>query len=142
MYEDLIPRLATATRITCLKLTPQQVISIADSIEQATRFPGSHGRNTASPEVFSLLAEAVDDPSIAGALRLGTGMVHDLARLVGPTADRMTCVSSRRLIGHLRARDADAAEREIEKYLRCLHFFWRLARYSNHPSWSSPAGRL
>jgi len=31
-YEDLIPALATAMRIICLQLTPQQVTSVADDI--------------------------------------------------------------------------------------------------------------
>jgi hypothetical protein len=40
----------------------------------------------------------------------------------------MIISSRRRLLAHLRAGDADAAEREMEANLRVLHFMWRLAR--------------
>ena len=54
--------------------------------------------------------------------------VRDLASAAGPLADGIISNSNRRLLAHLRAGDADAAEQEVEKLLRCLHMMWRLAR--------------
>ena len=43
-------------------------------------------------------------------------------------ANGMITGSRRRLLEHLLAGDADAAEREMETHLRALHFMWRLTR--------------
>lgn len=110
MYEDLIPAIATATRIACLRPEARAAAGAADA------------------EIFGLLAETAGDPGVAGVLRLGTSMVRDLAAAAGPLADGIIANSNRRLLAQVRAGDADAAEREMEKLLRCLHVMWRLAR--------------
>jgi hypothetical protein len=116
MYEELIPALATATRIACLRLD------------------GRPAGNTADAEIFSLLAGSVQDPAVAGVLGLGPQIVRDLASVAGPAADGIITNSSRRLLAHLRAADADAAEYEMDRFLRCLHVLWRLARSSARPA--------
>jgi hypothetical protein len=116
MYEELIPALATATRIACLRLNGRQPEDAADA------------------EIFGLLAGAVQDPAVAGVLRLGPQIVRDLASVAGPAADGIITNSNRRLLRHLRAADADAAEYEMERFLRCLHVLWRLARPSARPA--------
>jgi DNA-binding FadR family transcriptional regulator len=115
VYEELIPALATATRIACLRLTDAEPEVTADA------------------EIFALLAESVRDPGMAGVLRLGPAIVRDLALTVGPNADGIISNSNRRLLAHLRAADADAAGYEMERFLRCLHLMWRLARGSREP---------
>jgi len=126
----MIPALATATRIACLRLNSQHITTIENAVElgaQAPRSPGWEQKAAAHAEIFSFLAEAVDDPAVAGVLRMGTGIVRDLAITTGPAADRIIINSRRRLLARLRARDADAAEHEMERHLSCLHFMWRLA---------------
>jgi DNA-binding FadR family transcriptional regulator len=110
MYEDLIPAIATATRIACLRPEAQEAAGAADA------------------EIFGLLAESAPDPGVAGVLSLGTSIVRELASAAGPLADGIISNSNRRLLAHLHAGDADAAEQEVEKLLRCLHMMWRLAR--------------
>jgi DNA-binding FadR family transcriptional regulator len=112
VYEDLIPAIATATRIVCLQPTTRQ--AAATTITDA--------------EIFGLLAESAGEPGVAGVLRLGTRVVRELASGVGPAADGIIANSNRRLLAHLRTGDADAAEAEVERLLRCLHVMWRLAR--------------
>jgi hypothetical protein len=113
MYEDLIPALATATRIACLRPEAREAAASADA---------------ADADVFGLLAESAGDPGVAGVLRLGSSMVRDLAGVAGPLADGIISNSSRRLLAHVRAADPDAAEHEVDRLLRCLHIMWRLAR--------------
>jgi DNA-binding FadR family transcriptional regulator len=48
-------------------------------------------------------------------------------RTVGPAVNGMIVSSRRRLLAHLRAGDADAAEQEMETHLRVPHYMWRLA---------------
>jgi DNA-binding FadR family transcriptional regulator len=113
VYEDLIPAIATATRIACLQPEARKAADAA---------------GMADTEIFGLLAESAGDPGVAGVLRLGSRVVRDLASGAGPLADGIISNSSRRLLAHVRAADADASEQEMEKLLRCLHVMWRLAR--------------
>jgi DNA-binding FadR family transcriptional regulator len=129
MYENMIPALATATGIACLQLTSQHITTIENAVEQGTRLPRSPGwehKATVHAEIFSLLAEAVDYPAVAGVLSLGAEIVRDLAITSGPAADGIIINSHQRLLAHLRARDANAAEHEMEELLKCLHTMWRL----------------
>ena len=122
MYEDLIPAIATATRIVCLRPEARQAAATADD------------------EIFGLLAETAGDPGVAGVLRLGSNMVRDLAAAAGPLADGIISNSNQRLLAHVRAADADAAEQEVEKLLRCLHVMWRLARADKRAALTPDAG--
>jgi hypothetical protein len=45
------------------------------------------------------------------------------------TANGMIVSSRRRLLAHLRRRDADFAASEMEDHLGVLDYMWRLARY-------------
>jgi hypothetical protein len=114
VYEDLIPAIATATRIACLQ----------PATREAVREAGASG----DAEIFGLLAESAGQSGVGGVLSMGTRVVRELARGAGPAADCIIANSSRRLLAHLRAGDADAAEAEVERLLHCLHLMWRLAR--------------
>jgi hypothetical protein len=130
VYDDLIPALATATRIACLQLTARHITSISVGVEQQSRssdLPDRTPAGIAHAGIFALLADAVADPAAGRVLMLGASAVRDLALVAGPVADSVIATSNRRLLAHLRAGDADAAEREVERQLKCLHFMWRLA---------------
>jgi DNA-binding GntR family transcriptional regulator len=129
VYENLIPALATATRIACLRLTAQNLKTIGDHVEQSTRLPRGFDwerKAVAHAEVFSLLADAVDDLAAAAVLRLGADLSCEFAIAAGPAVDGVISSSNLRLLDHLRAGDADAAEQEIGKHFECLHNMWRL----------------
>ena len=126
----MIPALATATRIACLRLTSQHLSAIENAFVQVAslpRRPGWEQKAAAHAEIFSLLAQAVDDQAVARVLALGTEIVRDLASAAGPAADGIIVHSRGRLLACLYARDAEAAEHEMEKHLRCLHLMWRLS---------------
>jgi hypothetical protein len=126
MYEDLIPAIATATRIACLRPEAREAAGAGSA---------------ADAEIFWLLAETAEDPGVARVLRLGGSLVRELAAAAGPLADGIISNSNRRLLAHVRAADADAAEEEVEKLLRCLHVMWRLARADKHAALIPNAGR-
>jgi hypothetical protein len=119
VYEELIPALVTATRIACLRLD-----TAPGPAAEAAAGPG------AETEVFTWLAACAPDPGVARVLMLGPRIVGGLAATAGPAADGIIRNSSRRLLEHLGAGDADAAEHEMERLLRCLHFMGRLAHGS------------
>ena len=80
----------------------------------------------AHAEIFSLLADVVDDPLLAPLLTGGAGHLREVMLAVGRAADGMI-VSSRRRLAHLRAGDGEGAALEMERHLRGLLYMWRLA---------------
>jgi DNA-binding FadR family transcriptional regulator len=134
VYDDLIPALATAIRITCRHLTVPCLQTIGAHVEQGIglpRKPGWERKAAAHAQLYRLLADAANDPVVASVLRMGTVLVRDLAVTAGPGSDGMITNAHRRLLAHLSAADADAAEHEAESYLRTLNFMSRLASRSN-----------
>jgi hypothetical protein len=131
VYEVLIPALATAARIASVRVASSRIKAISDGIEQLTGIPGRpdwEHKAARHAAIFGLLADAVDDAAAASVLRLGITVLGDLAVMAGPVADGMITSWHRRLLGHLRAADPDAAEHEMESLLWSLHDMWRLAR--------------
>jgi GntR family transcriptional regulator, transcriptional repressor for pyruvate dehydrogenase complex len=127
---QLIPVLAAAVRIACRRMTAPHLKALHDSVEQAWRTPAAFGwdrKAAAHAEIFNQLADAASD-RLAPVLSAGAGLAYDLMIEAGRAADGMITSSRQRLLTHLRARDADAAEHEIESHLRVLHYMSRLAR--------------
>jgi DNA-binding FadR family transcriptional regulator len=101
-----------------------------DSVERACRLEARFQwdrKAAAHAEIFSLLADAVDDPLLAPLLSGGAGYVRELMLAVGRAADGMITSSRRRLLASLRAGDCERAALEVEKHLRGLLYMWRLA---------------
>ena len=137
MDEGLIQGLAAATRIACLRMNATRLKALHDSVDQASCLPARPAwerKAAAHAEIFDLLAEVSDDP-VADRVLIGAARcMQGLMLSVGTAADGMIVSSRQRLLGCLRARDADGAALEMEDHLRGLHFMWRLA----HPSRGVP----
>lgn len=134
MYDGLVPALATAVRLTCPRLSAQNLQAIGTRVEQDIRLPRKPGwecRASAHAQFYRLLADAVDDPVVAPVLRMGAELVRDLAVTAGPGTDGLITSAHRRLLARLGAADADAAEHETERYLRCLHLRAHLVGHSS-----------
>ena len=91
--------------------------------------PGWERKAAAHAEIFRLLAEIAGPPP-AGNPDGGAGFIRELMRAVGPAANGMITSSRRRLLTHLCAGEAGAAEQEMETHLRALHYMWRLTHTS------------
>ena len=119
-----------AARMACARMTALHLTELHDSVERAC---GLRGRSqwarkaAAHAEIFSLLADVVDDPLLAPLLTGGAGYVREVMLAVGRAADGMIVSSRRRLLAHLRAGDGEAAALEMERHLRGLLYMWRLA---------------
>jgi DNA-binding FadR family transcriptional regulator len=119
---------AARVRIACQKMTAPAQGMLRDSVACAASLPTRPGwerKAAAHAEFFRLLAEIATDRA-AGNPGGGAGFVGELMRAVGPAANGMITSSRRRLLEHLFAGDAAAAEREMETHLRALHYMWRL----------------
>jgi hypothetical protein len=75
-----------------------------------------------------MLGDVTGDPVLMRLAGLAAGWTYDLAVAAGPGADQIILGSRRRLLGHLRTGDAEAAGEEIESHLRVLSFMERLSR--------------
>jgi DNA-binding FadR family transcriptional regulator len=134
MEEGMIQVQAMAARLACARMTTPQLTALHDSVEHAFCLAARsqwERKAAAHAEIFSLLADVVDDPALASALRGGAGYMNDLMLAVGRGADGMIASSRKRLLAHLRARDGEGAALEMEKHLRSLHYMWRLAQSSD-----------
>ena len=125
---------AARIRIACEKMTAPALGMLRDSVECAASLPTKPGwerKAAAHAEIFRLLAEIAGDRA-AGNPGGAAGFAGELMHAVGPAVNGMITSSRRRLLEHLLAGDAGAAEREMETHLRALHYMWRL-------TWASSA---
>jgi DNA-binding FadR family transcriptional regulator len=133
MDDELVRVCAAAAYVACLRMSPQYLRALRDSIEQACCLPkylGWDRKATAHAEIVNLLADASGDPALTLLLRNVPGQLHDLMMAVGPAASGITTGSRRRLLALLQAGDADGAAREMEQHLGVLLWMHRL---SGHP---------
>lgn len=129
--EDLIAMLAVTARTACQRMTPGQLAAVSGSVTQAESLPAKpywDRKAVAHAEVIGMLGDVTGDPVLMRLAGLAAGWTYDLALAAGPGADQIILGSRRRLLGHLRAGDAEAAGEEIESHLRVLSFMERLAR--------------
>jgi hypothetical protein len=127
--EEFIRVQATAARIACEHMTALALEMLHDSVDRASRLPTRPGweyKAAAHAEIYRLLGDIAGDRA-PGSPGGWAGGIHDLICTVGPVTNGMIISSRRRLLAHLCAGDADAAEREMETHLRVLHHMWRLA---------------
>ena len=141
----MISVLSAATRIACRQMTPQHLDALYSSVEQASALsarPDWGPKATAHAELFHVLGDVAGDGDLAQSVTSAATRLHGLVLTVGPAADGIILSSRRRLLGHLRAWDADAAAREMERHLKGLHYMGRLACGSSSvPNSRSPIDR-
>jgi DNA-binding GntR family transcriptional regulator len=131
MEEAMIQAQAMAARAACARMTALHLSALHDSVERASCLAARSQwdrKATAHAEIFDLLADVADDPTLAPLLKGGAAYVRELMLAVGRAADGMIVSSRRRLLAHMGTGDWEGAALEIERHLRCLHFMWRLTR--------------
>jgi len=125
----MIQAQAMAVRIACARMTMPYLTELHDSVERACGLRGRSqwGRKAAvHAEIFSLLADVVDDPLLAPLLTGGAAHAREVMLAVGRAADGMIVSSRHRLLAHMRAGDGEEAALEMEGHLRALLYMWRL----------------
>jgi DNA-binding FadR family transcriptional regulator len=130
MEEGMIQAQAMAARMACAQVTTLHLTALHDSVERAScladRSQWGH-KAAAHAEIFSLLADVVDDPLLAPLLTGGAAYMREVMLAVGRAADGRIVSSRWRLLAHIRAGDGDGAALEMERHLRSLLYMWRLA---------------
>jgi GntR family transcriptional regulator, transcriptional repressor for pyruvate dehydrogenase complex len=137
MEEGMIQAQAMAARIACAQMTMLHLTELHDSVERACGLTARSQwdrKAAAHAEMFSLLADVVDDPLLAPLLTAAAGHMRELMLAVGRAADGMIVSSRRRLLAHLCAGDGEGAALEMERHLRVLLFMWRMALPGGQPA--------
>ena len=122
--------LAITARLACRRMTPGHLAALSGSVAQAqsmTAKPYWDRKAVAHAEMIEMLGAVTGDPVLRRVAGLAAAWTHGLAVAAGPGADGIILGSRRRLLSHLRSRDAEAAGREIEHHLRVLSFMERLS---------------
>jgi GntR family transcriptional regulator, transcriptional repressor for pyruvate dehydrogenase complex len=130
MEEGMIQAQAMAARIAYARMTMLHLTELPDSAERACCLAARSRwdrKAAAHAEMFSLLADVVNNPLLAPLLTGGAAYVREVMLAAGRAADGMIVSSRRRLLAHLRAGDGEGAALEVERHLRGLVFMWRLA---------------
>jgi GntR family transcriptional regulator, transcriptional repressor for pyruvate dehydrogenase complex len=131
MTDDaVISVLSAVTHMACTQMTPQHLDALHASVELAFGLPPRPDwarKATTHAELFSVLGDLAGDGDLAPLVSPAAGRLHGLVLTVGPAADGLILSSRRRLLRQLRARNADAAAREMEQHLKGLHYMGRLA---------------
>lgn len=129
--EQLIGMVAVTTQTACHQMTSCHLKALSDGVAQAESLPAKphwDRKAVAHAAVIGMLGDATGDPVLVRLAGLAAGWTYDLAVAAGPAADGIILGSRHRLLGYLRAGDAEAAAQEIEKHLRVLSMMERLSR--------------
>jgi len=116
---------AAVIRMACVQMTDDDLEALEKNIAAAARADkaGDFLERTRHHQAFHvLLAKATHNPILLAAAEGIMEITRQFVKAIGPTEDQnYTLPSRRRLLGHLRRRDADKAVKEMAAALTKLH---------------------
>lgn len=110
-------------RVACERLTEQDLLALEENIALATKADKAGNfqqRADLHREFHNLLAAATRNPIITITMEGVMEVMREFVKAIGPSENTYTLPSRKRLLKHLRARDADAAVAEMNKFLERL----------------------
>jgi DNA-binding FadR family transcriptional regulator len=119
-------------RVACERMTEEQLRALHDNVDEVSKLSaeGNWERKAiVHVEFHNLLADATGNPVMAVLMRSMADLLRELALAVGPSTDDIIVRSRRRLLRHLRNRDADKAVLEMQRHLKRLHRMWLTGAY-------------
>ncbi|MFV2173733.1 FadR/GntR family transcriptional regulator [Actinomadura sp. LOL_016] len=114
-------------RVACERVTEAHYAALEGNVAEAERLTGPDAwerRVRTNLEFHRLLAEATGSPLLVIVMRSLLDVLLDIFLKVKPTRDDFVIRSRHRLLALLKARDAEGAALEMERYLRGLHELW------------------
>ena len=114
---------AIVVRVACARLTDEDLVALEANVEAAVRAQkaGDFAQRAALHSQFhTILAAATRNPIIQITMEAVMEVMRKFIERIGPSENAYTVPSRRRLLKHLRARDADAAVAEMTKFLERL----------------------
>ena len=110
-------------RVACERMTEDDLQALEDNVDAAARAQKAGNfeeRSTLHRKFHNILAAATRNPIIEITMEAVMEVMRKFIERIGPSENAYTIPSRRRVIKHLRARDADAAEAEMTKFLERL----------------------
>jgi len=110
-------------RVACERLTEEDLAALEENIALATKADKAGNfqqRADLHREFHNLLAAATRNPIITITMEGVMEVMREFVKTIGPSDNAYTLPSRCRLLKHLRARDADAAVAEMNKFLERL----------------------
>jgi GntR family transcriptional regulator, transcriptional repressor for pyruvate dehydrogenase complex len=132
----------STTRIAAERMTDEIYDRLANNVREMEELMNAQQweqKTHVSVEFDIILAEATENPLIVVMARTMMEVVERLALALGPGEHDMVLQSRKRMLKHLRARDADAAVAEMERHLKRLHKMWLTADYPGSHYRPAPA---
>jgi DNA-binding FadR family transcriptional regulator len=126
---------AIVVRVACERITEEEIQALERNVEAAAAAAKSGNfelRAGIHRQFHNILAASTGNPIIIITMEAVMEVMRKFIERIGPSDNSYTLPSRRRLIKHLRARDADAAVDEMTKFLGRLQ-----ARYMD--LWNSRA---
>jgi GntR family transcriptional repressor for pyruvate dehydrogenase complex len=115
---------APIVRVACERIREEDLLELERSVEEAKRAnrDGDHAlRSRLNLDFNRILARTTQNPVFVAIMNGLIAMMEHFVDTIGPPQGTAVFTSRARLIGHLRARDADAATAEMEKHLKSIH---------------------
>lgn len=110
-------------RVACERLTEEDLAALEENVALAAKADKAGNfqlRADLHREFHNLLAAATRNPIIQITMEGVMEVMREFVKAIGPSENPYTLPSRRRLLKHLRARDADAAVAEMNKFLQRL----------------------
>ncbi|VTU30688.1 FadR/GntR family transcriptional regulator [Variovorax sp. PBL-E5] len=107
-------------RLACQRCTPEEVDAIEQNVvlaEQAAKENDFARRTAINLEFHRMLARMTRNPLLITLTDAVTAITAKFVNEVGPTSNRSVMPLRRQLLGHLRAREADAAAQKMRNHL-------------------------
>jgi GntR family transcriptional regulator, transcriptional repressor for pyruvate dehydrogenase complex len=119
-------------RVVCQRATEEDLAALEANVEAATQADAADRfdeRQRLHREFHLILARATRTPIIAITMEGVMEIMGHFIAGIGPSGNAFTLPSRRRLLQHLRARDADAAVKEMARFLDRMQRLY-LARWN------------
>ncbi|WP_076999785.1 FadR/GntR family transcriptional regulator [Variovorax sp. KK3] len=110
-------------RVVCERITEEELAALEANVAAATKADKAGNfqeRADLHREFHNLLAAATHNPIVQITMEGVMEVMREFVKAIGPSVNAYTLPSRRRLLKHLRARDADAAVAEMSKFLERL----------------------
>jgi len=115
---------AAVVRVACERIREEDIQEMERSVEEAKQ-AGKEGdfvlRSRINLRFHRILARSTDNPVFVAIIEGLLAIMEHFIDTIGPPEGGSVFASRAKVIAALRARDADAAAAEMEKYLRSVH---------------------
>jgi GntR family transcriptional repressor for pyruvate dehydrogenase complex len=120
-------------QVACERMTDEVYARLEANVAEAAKLSELRDweeKAKVNVQFHVILAEATANPVMVALSQVIMQVMEKVVLAVGPTEDDVVLRSRRRVLKHLKNRDAEAAVAEMERYLKKMHGLWISADYA------------